>query len=96
MYKRQVAYDEKGRDCYVIDVHDYGKGISSAHLPRLTERFYRVDAEESKAKMGTGLGLAVVKHILTRHQAHLEIISTEGEGTSFRIYFLKAVDRPVK
>lgn len=84
-----VDFDSKGRDCYMVDVQDYGKGIASDHLPRLTERFYRVDAEESKAKMGTGLGLAVVKHILTRHQAHLKIVSAEGEGASFRIYFLK-------
>ena len=84
-----VEFDKKGRECYMIDVQDHGKGIDSVHIPRLTERFYRVDAEESKAKMGTGLGLAVVKHILTRHQAYLRIASAKGEGTSFRIYFLK-------
>ncbi|MEP2942431.1 MAG: ATP-binding protein [Hyphomicrobiales bacterium] len=84
-----VEFDKKGRECYMIDVQDCGKGIDSVHIPRLTERFYRVDAEESKAKMGTGLGLAVVKHILARHQAYLRIVSTKGEGTSFKIYFLK-------
>lgn len=89
-----VDFDSKGRDCYMVDVQDYGKGIASAHLPRLTERFYRVDAQESKVKMGTGLGLAVVKHILNRHQAHLKVVSEEGEGASFRIYFLKLSDSP--
>lgn len=81
-------FDTRGRDCFVVSVQDYGKGIPSEHLPRLTERFYRIDAEESKRKMGTGLGLAVVKHILMRHQAHLKIESTEGKGACFRVYLI--------
>lgn len=92
--KAPVDFDASGQDCYMIDVQDHGKGISSDHIPRLTERFYRVDAVESKAKMGTGLGLAVVKHILTRHQAHLKIVSTQGQGASFRVYIRKVLVKP--
>jgi len=85
-------FNAKGAPCYVIDVQDYGKGVASEHLPRLTERFYRVDAEESKAKMGTGLGLAVVKHILTRHKGQLKITSEPGKGARFKVYLPKSED----
>lgn len=74
-----------GTSFYSVEILDYGKGIPAAHLPRLTERFYRVDSEESKRKMGTGLGLAVVKHILMRHHGQLKITSEQGEGASFRV-----------
>ena len=60
-----------------VAVRDYGPGISAEHLPRLTERFYRVDVGESRAQGGTGLGLALVKHILNRHQGRLTIDSKE-------------------
>ena len=56
-------------------MRDLGRGIAPEHLPRLTERFYRVDAGQSRAKSGTGLGLAIVKHILTRHRGRLAIAS---------------------
>ena len=56
-------------------VRDFGRGIAPEHLPRLTERFYRVDPGQSRAKNGTGLGLAIVKHILTRHRGRLTIAS---------------------
>ena len=56
----------------VLTVRDYGHGIAPEHLPRLTERFYRVDPTQSRAKNGTGLGLAIVKHILTRHRGRLD------------------------
>jgi two-component system, OmpR family, phosphate regulon sensor histidine kinase PhoR len=69
----------------VLHVRDFGPGIHAEHVPRLTERFYRVNAEESRDKGGTGLGLAIVKHILTRHNGRLAIASTLGEGTTFTV-----------
>jgi len=66
-----------------IAVRDYGPGIPSEHLPRLTERFYRVDVADSRAQGGTGLGLALVKHVLNRHAGRLTIESTLGEGATF-------------
>ncbi|HEX8574577.1 MAG TPA: ATP-binding protein [Allosphingosinicella sp.] len=65
-----------------IGVADRGEGIAAEHLPRLTERFYRVDAGRSRAVGGTGLGLAIVKHIVGRHRGHLDIRSVVGEGTT--------------
>lgn len=67
----------------LISVRDFGRGIPSEHLPRLTERFYRVDAGQSRAKNGTGLGLAIVKHILTRHRGRLTITSRPDQGSTF-------------
>jgi two-component system phosphate regulon sensor histidine kinase PhoR len=64
-------------------VRDYGPGIAREHLPRLTERFYRVDVVDSRAQGGTGLGLALVKHVLNRHGGRLSIESTPGEGATF-------------
>ena len=66
-----------------LEVRDFGRGISPEHLPRLTERFYRVDAGQSRAKNGTGLGLAIVKHILTRHRGRLTITSRPEHGSTF-------------
>lgn len=66
-----------------ITVRDFGPGISAEHIPRLTERFYRIDVVDSRQKGGTGLGLAIVKHILNRHRARLSIRSRVGEGASF-------------
>lgn len=71
----------------VFSVTDTGEGIASEHIPRLTERFYRVDRSRSRETGGTGLGLAIVKHILTRHQARLEIQSTPGKGSTFSAVF---------
>ena len=68
-----------------VSVRDYGPGIAAEHLPRLTERFYRVDVGESRAQGGTGLGLALVKHILNRHHGRLSIESKEGEGATFTV-----------
>ena len=67
----------------VFSVADTGIGIAAEHLPRLTERFYRVDRSRSRATGGTGLGLAIVKHVLLRHQAQLEITSEIGRGSTF-------------
>ncbi|MGV6826899.1 MAG: phosphate regulon sensor histidine kinase PhoR [bacterium] len=70
-----------------LSVKDNGNGISAEHLPRLTERFFRVDPGQSRESGGTGLGLAIVKHALERHQATLEIESTPGKGSEFRCVF---------
>ena len=72
-----------------FSVTDTGPGISSEHLPRLTERFYRVDRSRSRDTGGTGLGLAIVKHIANRHQAQLIIESTAGKGSTFTLRFPK-------
>ena len=66
-----------------VAVRDYGPGIAPEHLPRLTERFYRVDAVHSRSEGGTGLGLALVKHILNHHGGRLSIASAPGEGATF-------------
>jgi len=69
-----------------ITVADKGEGIAREHLPRLTERFYRVDAARSRDMGGTGLGLAIVKHVVNRHRGSLEIDSIPGEGSTFTVY----------
>ena len=71
----------------VFSVRDTGPGISAEHLPRLTERFYRVDRSRSRDTGGTGLGLAIVKHIASRHQAQLLIESVPGSGSQFTLVF---------
>ena len=71
----------------VFAVQDSGVGIAAEHLPRLTERFYRVDRGRSRDSGGTGLGLAIVKHVLLRHQATLDIRSQPGEGSRFAAVF---------
>jgi two-component system phosphate regulon sensor histidine kinase PhoR len=68
-------------------VSDTGIGIPAEHIPRLTERFYRVDPGRSRATGGSGLGLAIVKHVLQRHGATLEIQSTLGTGSTFGCHF---------
>jgi len=69
-----------------VSVTDEGPGIPSEHIPRLTERFYRVDTARSREMGGTGLGLAIVKHIVGRHRGVLDIHSVEGEGTTFTVF----------
>jgi two-component system phosphate regulon sensor histidine kinase PhoR len=68
-----------------IEVIDRGEGIDAQHLPRLTERFYRVDGHRSREKGGTGLGLAIVKHIVQRHRGRLKIDSVKGAGSTFAV-----------
>jgi two-component system phosphate regulon sensor histidine kinase PhoR len=70
-----------------VAVRDHGPGIPAEHVPRITERFYRVNVEASRSKKGTGLGLAIVKHILTRHRARLIVQSELGKGTVFTVRF---------
>ena len=71
----------------VFSVEDSGIGIPEEHIPRLTERFYRVDRGRSRESGGTGLGLSIVKHVLLRHQASLEISSIPGVGSTFSAVF---------
>ncbi|CBS88178.1 ATP-binding protein [Azospirillum lipoferum] len=75
-----------GTSMVSVSVRDHGDGIARTHLPRLTERFYRVDAARSRAMGGTGLGLAIVKHILNRHRGRLTIESEVGVGSAFTVY----------
>ena len=77
-------HNETGAYC---EVQDSGVGIAKEHIPRLTERFYRVDAGRSREQGGTGLGLAIVKHVLNRHDASLEVTSKPGEGSTFKCCF---------
>jgi two-component system phosphate regulon sensor histidine kinase PhoR len=69
-----------------VTIRDFGPGIPEEHIPRITERFYRIDVDNSRAQKGTGLGLSIVKHILTRHNARLTIKSTVGEGAAFTVH----------
>ena len=71
--------------CWSASVRDDGEGIPQDAVPRLTERFYRVDVKRSREKGGTGLGLAIVKHIVNRHQGRLLIESRPGEGSTFTV-----------
>ncbi len=74
------------RQVLTVMVRDFGPGIASEHIPRLTERFYRIDARQSRRSGGTGLGLAIVKHIVNRHRGYLQISSIEGEGSVFAVH----------
>src|SRR5262249_44276983 len=81
----RVAARPLGDDRVAVAVSDEGDGISAVHLPRLTERFYRVDAARSRQLGGTGLGLAIVKHVVNRHRGRLDIQSTPGKGSTFTV-----------
>jgi len=70
---------------FMVSITDYGAGIAKEHVPRLTERFYRVDAQSSREKKGTGLGLAIVKHIINRHRGLLTITSEVDKGTRVEV-----------
>jgi len=82
----QISWRE-GEGELVFSVADSGIGIAPHHIPRLTERFYRVDTGRSRATGGTGLGLAIVKHVLLRHEGRLEIDSAPGKGSTFACHF---------
>jgi two-component system phosphate regulon sensor histidine kinase PhoR len=81
-----IAWQRRGNEA-ALSVRDTGIGIAAPHLPRLTERFYRVDRSRSRETGGTGLGLAIVKHVLNRHQARFEIASEPGRGSTFSAVF---------
>ena len=91
--KRVIVEVDTVKTEAVISVRDFGRGIAPEHLPRLTERFYRVDAGQSRAKGGTGLGLALVKHVAARHRGRLRIESTPGLGSTFFVHLPLAVAR---
>jgi len=84
-----ISWASDAQDQGVFSVRDSGPGIESHHLPRLTERFYRVDRSRSRETGGTGLGLAIVKHVATRHWARLVIDSEPGKGSCFSLVFPK-------
>ena len=88
--KKVIIHLSDNSDTVLFKVIDDGPGISNIHIPRLTERFYRVDLDSSIKKGGTGLGLSIVKNIITRHKAQLDIESEVGKGSSFSIIFNKA------
>ena len=81
-----IGIEQAGSDMLRLSVADEGEGIAPEHLPRLTERFYRVDAGRSRAVGGTGLGLAIVKHIVGRHRGRLDISSEPGVGTRVDVW----------
>jgi two-component system, OmpR family, phosphate regulon sensor histidine kinase PhoR len=81
-----IGWGSRGTEA-VFWVQDTGIGIEPEHIPRLTERFYRIDRSRSRATGGTGLGLAIVKHVLNRHQAQLEVASEAGKGSTFSVVF---------
>lgn len=84
IWREDYAAALRGR-AILITVSDDGDGIDPVHIPRLTERFYRVDNHRSRELGGTGLGLAIVKHIVNRHRGQLEVESTPGEGSRFTV-----------
>jgi two-component system phosphate regulon sensor histidine kinase PhoR len=105
-----VRYTPEGKSIYVrwhlhidgnavFEVRDEGVGIAAEHIPRLTERFYRVDRSRSRDTGGTGLGLAIVKHVAQRHAAELTITSAPGQGSTFTIRFgtkrVKRLETPI-
>jgi len=81
----EIAIARDGHHMVTIRVSDHGEGIASEHLPRLTERFYRVDSARSRAAGGTGLGLSLAKHIVERHRGRIDIASRSGHGTQVTI-----------
>jgi two-component system phosphate regulon sensor histidine kinase PhoR len=85
-FGRSAAEQRGAPDQVFIAVSDNGEGIPREAIPRLTERFYRVDVKRSRERGGTGLGLAIVKHILNRHRARLQIDSTLGAGSTFTVF----------
>jgi two-component system, OmpR family, phosphate regulon sensor histidine kinase PhoR len=88
---------DRGRELYAaLRVRDFGVGLAREHLPRLTERFYRVEGQKSGERPGTGLGLAIVKHIMNRHRGGLAVESAEGEGATFTVFFPLIGDGVIK
>ena len=81
----EVAIGQPANGELSVTVTDHGEGIAPQHLPRLTERFYRVDAARSRQLGGTGLGLAIVKHIVNRHRGYLNVDSKLGQGSRFTV-----------
>jgi signal transduction histidine kinase len=82
-----LAWQLRGDGSVEIEVRDTGVGIAREHIPRLTERFYRVDGSRARETGGTGLGLAIVKHVVQRHGGALDVDSNPGRGSRFRLLF---------
>jgi two-component system phosphate regulon sensor histidine kinase PhoR len=82
--------EDGAKDWVVLEVEDTGIGIPSQDIPRLGERFYRVDKARSRELGGTGLGLSIVKHLMAAHGGKMEIASTLGKGTTVSLFFKKA------
>ena len=80
----------------MLRVSDQGSGIARENLPRLSERFYRVEGQKSGERAGTGLGLAIVKHIANRHRGGLVVESAPGQGSSFTAYLPLAVVNAIR
>ncbi|MBS0529804.1 MAG: PAS domain-containing protein [Proteobacteria bacterium] len=95
MVSSMLAASPDGAPEFRVMVRDFGPGIAPEHLPRLTERFYRVDVGDSRAQGGTGLGLSLVKHILNRHRGRLLIESVPGQGATFTAGFPPARAAPI-
>ena len=87
---------ERGEPVIDASVRDFGPGIPAEHVPRLTERFYRVDAGASRSKRGTGLGLSIVRNILLRHKSRLIVDSVVGRGSTFTVRFPAAPEIPAR
>ncbi len=79
----EVKVEEYNKDKIIVRVEDNGEGIEDEHLPRLFERFYRIDKNRSRKKGGSGLGLSIVKHIIEAHQEQIFVKSKIGQGTEF-------------
>ena len=80
-----MSWQRRAHGAGVFEVRDTGIGIAREHLPRLTERFYRVDDGRSRSTGGTGLGLAIVKHVAQRHGGEMSVDSEPGKGSAFRL-----------
>ena len=83
----EVNWTEVSDGTLVLKVYNHGEGIDAPHIPRLAERFYRVDDGRSRDMGGTGLGLSIVKHVMERHGGELIVKSKKGHGTSVELHF---------